>query len=292
MVDFENLKLGLLPNDPAKPRMRFAEIFTGIVPEHPESADYLAGTSGWKMLGNDQYGDCVAVGMANTTRHITGKLATEDYPDQAEVFQMYATQNGGLNSRDLPNRDGGMVIQDCLAWWNKNTWAGRKLVAFAQVDFHDERLLKAAIAIFGGVVIGFSVTDANMQQFSSGKPFDYVRTSRVRGGHLVMCGGYTPELITQVTWSKTTSFTKSCIQNQWSECWVPILPEHLGTKAFQQGISGKKLAEAYFNLTGRKIDIPDVPDPPKPPKPPEPPSPSGMQSYIITGRDIVITRIS
>ena len=45
--------------------------FLKAIPAHPVSEDYAATLNGgWQMLGNDQYGDCVAVGWANLRRLI------------------------------------------------------------------------------------------------------------------------------------------------------------------------------------------------------------------------------
>ena len=46
------------------------------------------------MLGNDQYGDCVAVTWANLRRLVTALLTGNPvYPDLAQVEALYKTQN-------------------------------------------------------------------------------------------------------------------------------------------------------------------------------------------------------
>ena len=69
------------------PALRFARILSGTAPTYPASVDYLSKLSSWQMLGNDVAGDCNAVTWANMRRLVTATLATEECPDQAQVWQ-------------------------------------------------------------------------------------------------------------------------------------------------------------------------------------------------------------
>lgn len=268
----QTLKYGRKPpkNHPAIP---FARIWTGAIPEHPAAVDYMTPLdAGWEMLGNDQYGDCVAVTWANERRIVTHYLSTENYPDQSQVFTFYKTQNPGF-----PNEDNGMDIQTGLEYLHDNGGPdGVKAVAFARVDHNNPEEVKAAIAIFGCVWVGINVLDANMQQFNDGQPWDYVAHSRLDGGHSVVAAGYGPPGsgalrgdIRFETWAEETSFTDSYWNHQVEECWVVIWPEHYGTKAFEEGIDQAELAAAYQELTDEPL-----PEPPAPtPVPPAPETP-------------------
>src|SRR6266566_4719035 len=106
-----DLKFGRRPpkNTPA---LKLKDILTGTIPAHPASEDYLSKLSGWRMLGNDQYGDCVAVTWANQRRLMTALLGgKESYPALADVEQVYKTQNP-----HFPSDDNGMDIQTCLEY--------------------------------------------------------------------------------------------------------------------------------------------------------------------------------
>ena len=86
------LKFGRLPPKQT-PSIKFADIRTAAVPDHPATEDYLAAFKNWQMLGNDTYGDCVAVTWANMRRMFTGALSVEYYPTLNQVYQLYRTQN-------------------------------------------------------------------------------------------------------------------------------------------------------------------------------------------------------
>lgn len=247
------------------PSLWLGNFLTGVIPEHPLSEDYLSAINNWQMLGNDQYGDCVAVAWANERNFVTTLLTDNPYyPNQQEVYDVYKTQNP-----HFPNQDDGMDIQTLLEYLHKNgDPTGAKPVAFAAVDYTNLEEVKAALAIFGSLWLGFYVQQANMGQFDSGLPWDYVRSSPVIGGHCVLAGGYygTPSNdVRFITWAEETGFTDNFWNREMEEAWVVIYPENLGTKQFQEGVDLEQLKQDYFDLTGDDLPIPEPPVPPTPP---------------------------
>jgi len=251
------------------PALELASFLTGVVPEHPASVDYLSRLKNWLMLGNDQYGDCVAVTWANMRRLVTATLTTEYYPTVNQVIALYKTQNP-----NFPSQDDGMDIQTCLEYLNHNGGPdGAKVVAFAKVDFTNLDEVKAALAIFGCVWLGINVQQANVDQFASGQPWDYVTGSPADGGHSVIGGGYsaTPsDDVRFVTWARETGFTDNFWSKQVEEAWAVIWPEQLGTTEFEQGVNLTQLAADYQAITGRVLQVPPAPQPPAPTPIPSP----------------------
>ena len=92
---------GLYGRKPPKraPALQPVQVPDGSGARAPAFADYLARLTGWLMLGNDQYGDCVAVTWAKPARLVTAVLSTEYYPSLAQVYAFYATQNPGFPPR-------------------------------------------------------------------------------------------------------------------------------------------------------------------------------------------------
>jgi hypothetical protein len=265
--------------------IRLSDHLTGVVPAHPASADYLARLSGsWQMLGNGQYGDCVAVTWANLRRLVTATLTTESYPSMNEVIAFYKTQNP-----DFPSQDDGMDIQTALEYLVSHGGPdGVKALGFAKVDHTNAAEVQAAIAIFGSVWTGITVLDANQQEFGNGQPWDYVKGSQVDGGHSVLTGGYGPagkgalggdERF--ITWAEETSFTDAFWSHEVEECWVVIWPEHLGSKAFQDGVDLASFAADYTAITGKKFPA-VVPQPAPTPTPTPTPSPDDVDRALVT----------
>ena len=255
-------RLGRRPPKGA-PALMLGPLLTGKIPAHPASEDYLAALGGgWQMLGNDQYGDCVAVTWANVRRLVTAVIGPgERYPTMADVIEVYKTQNPGF-----PSQDDGMDIQTLLEWLVSTGGPdGVKALAFAKVDLSSKDEVEAALAIFGFLWTGINVQRANMDDFDAGRPWDYHPGSPVEGGHSVVSGGYTGAASGAderfITWAAETSFTDAFWAREAEEAWVVIWPEHLGTGTFEQGIDQKALADAYTALTGRPFPVAPGPRP-------------------------------
>lgn len=267
-----------------KPALRFAEIRrVGVqIPPHPASEDYAAGLTAWQMLGNDQAGDCVAVTWANARRLVTATLGSEDYPTQDEVWSVYQTQNPGFDPSGTANTDGpgsssdgGMDIQTLLEYLTSEGGPdGVKPVAFAQVDYTNDDELDAALAIFGGVWVGVTVTQANLDQFQNSQPWDYDASSPNDGGHCVLAGGYLPGDTRFITWAAETGFTDEFRAHQVEECWVVIWPENLGSRQFEAGIDQQALGQAYRAVTGQDLPVTNPPEPSPVPEPAPTPNPA------------------
>lgn len=291
-------KLGRRPPKNA-PAIRFASIATGQVPDHPAAADYLSHLGGgWLMLGNDKYGDCVAVTWSNLRRLVTATLTGHEvYPDQDQVFAFYKTQNPGF-----PGEDNGMDIQTALESLVKDGGPdGVKAVAFAKVDHTDPDECKAAIAL-AGLWTGINVDDAQQEQFSAGEPWDVVPGSAEDGGHSVLTGGYGAggsgalggdERF--ITWAEETSFTDAFWQRQVEELWLVIWPEMLGTVEFEQGVDVAKLAQEYAAITGKTLVVPDPPSPappsPTPTPPPVPPQPEPTPASLLQEIEVLLDEL-
>lgn len=253
MTDFP-FKLGRRPPKNA-PALALGPLLTGVVPAHPTSADYLEPT-GWQMLGNDTYGDCVAVAMANNRRNVTDKLTgAAKYPSLAWVEALYKTQNP-----NFPSEDNGMDIQTCLEYLHKTgTPDGVKLAAFAKVNVSSLDEVRAAVAIFGDLILGIDVQQANYNDYDAGLPWDYHAGSSIVGGHGVDAGGYTVVSTNDVkfiTWAKKTAFTDNFWAHEVGEAWALIWPEYFGSASFLAGVNVQQLAADYQSLTGQVLVIP------------------------------------
>jgi hypothetical protein len=249
-----------------------------VIPDHPFSEDYLSKLQNWQMLGNDQYGDCVAVTWANMRRLVTGILANESYPTMDQVIALYKTQNP-----NFPKQDDGMDIQTCLEYLHRRGAPdGTKVVAFARVNLSNLDEVKAALAIFGCLWLGINVQKANMTEFGNGQPWDYVPGSANEGGHSVLGGGYlsiASNDVRFITWAQETGFTDNFWNKQVEEAWVAIWPEQLGTAQFQEGIDFDKLAADYKQLTGSDLVITPTPTP-RPPTPGPTPAPGCLPAAL------------
>ena len=242
-----------------KPAMMLGPLLTGTAPAHPVEVDYDAKFTGWNMLDNDIYGDCVAVAIANNRAETTAVLTgAADYPPLADVLAFYTLQNPGF-----PNQDEGMDIRTALGQLCTVGIGGRKALAFAKVDHRNHDELEAAIAIFGSVVVGVDVQQAQEEQFDAGQAWDYVAGSPDVGGHGMHCGGYGGKMIDElrlVTWASAIKSTVNWLIHQLDEAYVIIWPETAKSPAFLAGVDQTEAAAAYEQITGQAGPVPPPPE--------------------------------
>lgn len=278
-------KLGRRPPKHA-PALMLERSLTGVVP-HPATADHFSEVADWGMYGNDQYGDCGPVSVANyvklVTRYLTG---AEVSVSQADVFDLYRRSGNPNFDPTTDADDNGVDMQTMLEALTKGGIAGRKPVAFAKVNVISPTEIQAAIAIFGGVLFGVDLDVAQQTQTDAGGPWDYSPHSSAWGGHAIVAGRYTGALtgpdVSVVSWAEVLGTTDAFLAHQLEECWVVIFPEHLGTTAFVEGVDVATLASDYQALTGRTFPV--VPAPaPVPPSPEPVPAPP-----VVAAADLLL----
>lgn len=272
--------LGRRPHDPDRPTLKLARYLAGQVPKHPVYADYLAQVNDWGLYGNDLYGDCGPVAVANQRKQVSLYLAgSEQSPTQDDVFALYRTQNPDFDPA-TGQGDNGVVLADMLSALLEVGIGGVKPLAYAAVDVTNPDEVRAAIALFGSVLLGVDLDVAQQAQTDAGGPWDYVRRSSEWGGHAIMSGAYTSDTskgatdLSVVSWGERIGVTDEFCARQLQEAWVLLWPEVLGTAEFEQGIDLSALAADYEQLTGRSFPaLEPTPEPPAPEPVPAPPAP-------------------
>lgn len=259
------LKLGKLPAQPARPKLRFSTIASALEAP-PATSDWLTEVQSWPMYGNDRYGDCVEAEMGHHVEQITGY--GQGHPvlvaDQA-VLSAYGAITG-FNPDD-PNSDQGTVIEDALSWWRKGDGlSGHAIVAYASVDVSNATEVKQAISLFGGLSMGFNFPASAMDQFNAGKPWDVVKGSRLEGGHCVLVGGYDTSYFTCVTWGARQRMTPAFWRKYVDEAWV-VIDDEMVSKLSRYGTGLHALGEEFASLTGEANPFPGDDPTPVPPEP-------------------------
>jgi hypothetical protein len=283
--------LGLRPPKNA-PALMLGPALTGALPARPPRADHLALVDDWGLYGNDRYGDCGPVSVANyvklVTRYLTG---TEISVSEYDVWDLYRRSGNPTFDPSFPGGAGdqGVDMQTMLEALAAGGIAGaHRPVAFAKVNHNDPAEVQTAIAIFGGVLLGVVLQEAQQAQTDQ-RLWDY-QPSDEWGGHAVLAGRYgsvaenlplgpggmVPRGLAVstrtgvVTWAEVVDATDSFLDHQLQEAWVVILPEHLSDRTFLQGVDLATLASDYQALTGRQFPAP-IPTPAPGPVPPGPP---------------------
>lgn len=255
------LPLGKLPSQPARPKLRFAALTSGLPPA-PATADWYSEVADWPMYLNDQYGDCVWAGFGHHIEQITryGQGATVEITDQ-DVETGY--ESTGFNPDD-PSTDNGTVVEDGLSYWRKTGLAGHAITAYAAVDPSNAGEVKQAIGLFGAVGIGFNFPAFAMDQFDAGKPWDVQsKNASIEGGHYVVVVGYDGTYFYVVTWGKIQKMTPAFFRKYVDEAWV-IVDDEMVSKVSRYGVDLHAFGEEFASLTGEANPFPGSPPAPAP----------------------------
>lgn len=245
-------RLGRLPNDPEKPRLRLV-MEKGVLPLPPSIQDWSSLPFDWGVAVNDKLGCCTvssAAHMAMQTQWY-GQDARVYIPD-AEIIRAYSAVSGYKPGDD--STDNGAVIQDVLNFWRTTGVGGYKIEAFAQVDANNIDLVRLCVSIFGAVNIGMNFPSSAMDQFDTGATWTPVAHARSEGGHAVPIVGYDQKAFTCVTWGKLQkmdlAFWKKYVVPE-KDVWVAIDTDWLrkvGTSP--AGLDVVTLNADYLSVTG------------------------------------------
>lgn len=270
------LALGKRPPKNA-PALRLGAYLTGTVPAHPPMADHFALMTSWILGANDQFGTCGPTSVANhlllTTRYLAG---TPIWATTSAVFDLYRRSGNPDFDPATGAGDNGVDMQTMLEALLAGGIAGHTPLAFAKVDHTSLDEVRAAEYLFGGVLFGATLDQAQQHQTTSGL-WDY-SPSPVWGGHAFLSGRYTDPAGTaqdrtgNITWAQVVDATDAFLDQQVDEAWVIVWPELTGSIQFALGVDMAALAADYQALTGRPFPAP-VPGPQPGPTPSPVPGP-------------------
>ena len=250
------LKLGKQPAQPRSTDFKFSQFAAEIsLPNVPSRFGHGTAYSDWKMLGNDQYGDCVWAGAAHEHMLFNKVVQHQDVPfDDQCVLGDYSAVTG-FDPNDANNTDNGTNVHDALSYRRKTGIAdsngNRHLIgAYVSLDPKDWKHLEQASYIFGAVGIGFEFPASAMDLFNNHEPWDVVAGSEIKGGHYVPVVGSldSPNQATAITWGQRQPFTRAFYEQYNDESWVYITPEELHNGAGLHGFDMDKLNEFLNGL--------------------------------------------
>jgi hypothetical protein len=257
-------KLGRRPPDWSRPR---AMVRFTTAPSGPPVAavDWLSAISDWRMLLNDQLGDCVPAAMLHARQSLTTYgQGTEYEPTDAQALALYEAIGGYVPGDD--STDQGCVMQDAYDYWRRTGIDGHRLVAFAQVDHTNWVQVRAALYWFGAVGVGVNFPASAMTQTDKGQTWDVTPDDGgILGGHAVLLGADPDTGDPQViTWGKRQNLTRAWWDRYVEEAWVVVSPEWMSAAGLNpQGADWPALADAFHRVTGGTFQ-PPAPQPPGP----------------------------
>lgn len=294
-------KLGRKAYDHSKPNVVLRRLKTESLVV-PAQSDWW--TDAMKTMAlNDNLGCCTMADQVHSVTELQffGQGKTIVVPD-SETLKGYSAVSG-YDPRTGKN-DNGATLQDAFGYARKTGFlvggVAYKTEAFAQLDAIDSRgtvdwdLIKVCLDAFGGVSIGMVFPDFAMDDFNSGKVWDYTSRKRYReeGGHDVRLVGFggtgAGAYIDCATWAAKQRMTIPFAEKFIEEYWVH------GEKDWQRadgtvpnGVDGDSAKAQFAALTGETgdpgWDSPDVPPVVVPPvvvPPVDPPLPGDVDALL------------
>lgn len=219
------LRLGAIPSDPAKPRVRLTAHLRPVATA-PASADFSKLTA-IGMLGNDEWGDCTEAANGHIVELLTYYgLGRELQVTAAQVLTAYTRVTGFNPLAGPPGRnptDNGAQVIDVLADFVTSGVADFRLSAYAEVNVGDPNEVKLAVADFGCLSIAVDLPASAQQQFYANKPWTVKRNDGgIAGGHCIVPCGYDESYVYAFTWGAVVKIAWAWWRKYVTEAWAVV----------------------------------------------------------------------
>jgi hypothetical protein len=231
-------KLGLNPSIKDRRTIQLESVLSDTIPLPPLPESYsvdkgLGFNFTESVFGNDKYGDCVIAGRANHTLRFEYCSQNKQIPITTDdVVKQYWLEQGYVPSKCALLRalsippDNGLNMLDSLKSWKNKGWyaAGNKydISAFLQIPVGSmnaagnppnpdvvklvakyDKLLKYAIFLLNGAMVGVNLPKATLTDFNNGKyNWEIPQNKVMAGGHCIYFEGFDTEGWLAHTWGK------------------------------------------------------------------------------------------
>jgi hypothetical protein len=205
----------------------------------------------WGVDLNDQLGCCVIADSAHQIMLHTANAGKIVIPTDAEVLEMYEVV-GGYRPSDPPT-DQGCDEGEACQYLVTTGLAGQKSAGTGFVDPANMDHIRWTVQLFGACRLGITVTDAMMQAFDAGQPWETFSGS-VDGGHDVPIVKYDAIYAYVVTWGKLQPVAWPLLAN-------PSFLEEAHCELWPDFLNAAGTAPNGFDLRGLMAALPRVTEP-------------------------------
>lgn len=218
----------------------------------PQPSDWTGKIRDWPTMLNDRYGDCVVAAKGHAIQIFTAYgLGAEVITPDSVIKSDYFTETGGA--------DNGLNIPESLDYWVRNGLGGKKILAWADVNFDTPAEVMLAGQLFGGVYLGVSLPSNCFDAINAGRPWtDTSQSPNPRMGHCIHLAKIDADGPTCVTWGQLQKMTWDWFKKYTEEASVLISADWEGP-LMPAGINNAALMADYQEMTG-KTPPPSPPD--------------------------------
>lgn len=223
--------------------------YAARLPDPPPSAAWSEKVGDFGAMLNTEIGDCTCAAAGHAIQVWTAANGKEVVPSDQDVLAMYEA-TGGYVPGD-PSTDNGCVVLDVLNYWRSHGLAGHKLEGYARIRGGNQRAVRQAIAMFGGVYLGVDLPVAwqRADKWDVGRGRDYTPNSW--GGHAIIASGYSPDGITVITWGERMAMTWPALERYASEIYVLLDNDWADSDRAPNGFDFDQLSKDLGYFHGR-----------------------------------------
>ena len=235
MADHSMMKLGRRAVKTDSRTLKLSSYVKPTLPPAPPKVDWTKGITEWGLMLNDKLGDCTIAGAAHAVQVWTANTGTMvTVPDP--VILSYFEKWDGYDPANPATNMGGYEI-DVLKNWQKQGFAGHKLIAFADPQWTNLEEVKQAIHLFGGVYVGLNLpVTAKTQDVWDVIPGGGPETQPGSwGGHCVFVPAYDPDGFTCITWGVPKTITNAFWQEYVDEAHALLAQDWIDRKGSPAG---------------------------------------------------------
>lgn len=256
---------------PARPHygLKLRDYITpSALPTPPENFGHEGLVPDWKMLGNDQVGDCAIAGPFHAEMLWCAMGKKPVRVDTDCTLKEYSAITGYDPAAYDPYlqtnpTDGGSNVQDVAEYWRTKGLRdadGRvhKIDCYLSLEPGNLEQLYHAMYLFNAVGIGIECPEEYQEAFAKGQVWDVLPDPHVVGGHYILGVGRRAAHINVVTWGKTQLMTAEGYQQFNDETFVYLSEEMLIGK---RDIDGFNLDQLIADMADLANDAPTQPMP-------------------------------
>ena len=241
MTDHSQMRLGRKAIKTDSRTLAFANYLKPALPPPPPTTDWTKGVADWGMMLNDSLGDCTIAGLGHAVQVWTANTGTlTTIPDA--TIESYYEQWDGYVAGD-PSTDNGGIELDVLNDFQKNGFAGHKLLAFADPKPSNLIAIRQSIDLFGGVYIGLALPiTAQSQAVWDVVPKGGANAKKGSwGGHCVFVPKYDAKGFTCITWGQPKTMTLAFWKKYCDEAHTLFSQDWLTDKGSPAGFDQSQL---------------------------------------------------
>ncbi|MBC7935194.1 MAG: hypothetical protein H7Y86_07530 [Rhizobacter sp.] len=214
----------------------------------------------WSSFGNLKINNCTCAAAGHLIMTWTANIGRPYKPTTKAIVKAY-TDITGFNAKTDGIGEPVEAIK-ALKYWRKHGVDGRKIIAFAKLDFKNHEQLKQSIYLYGGCYVGLNLPKSAEKQYYESRKWTVPR-GRTNGigepgswiGHALLITGYSKKELTAITWGKEIVLSLDFWETYVDESYAVFSTDFIRDKQTPTKISVDVLKKDIETLQNKKAGL-------------------------------------